>query len=122
MRLNDDGKTVAAADMLVLGVGEFRGGSQREERLDVLEDNIRRLGMDVENYRWYNVCAAGAALTTPASARLRADDNVHNRHGQHPRRVAVPENHRKRRLLIGAKRQSSEFRRSRNIAAPKLSY
>ncbi|NLZ36254.1 MAG: asparagine--tRNA ligase [Clostridiales bacterium] len=54
MRLNDDGKTVAAADMLVPGVGELCGGSQREERLDVLEDNIRRLGMDVENYRWYN--------------------------------------------------------------------
>ncbi len=54
MRLNDDGKTVAAADMLVPGVGELCGGSQREERLDILEDNIRRLGMDVENYRWYN--------------------------------------------------------------------
>ena len=54
MRLNDDGKTVAAADMLVPGVGELCGGSQREERLDILEDNIKRLGMDVENYRWYN--------------------------------------------------------------------
>ena len=40
--------------MLVPGVGRLCGGSQREERLDVLEDNIRRLGMDVENYRWYN--------------------------------------------------------------------
>jgi asparaginyl-tRNA synthetase len=54
MRLNDDGRTVAAADMLVPGVGELCGGSQREERLDILEGNIKRLGMDVENYRWYN--------------------------------------------------------------------
>ena len=53
MRLNDDGKTVAAADMLVPGVGELCGGSQREEREDVLMANIRRLGMNADNYRWY---------------------------------------------------------------------
>ncbi len=53
MRLNDDGKTVAACDLLVPGVGEIVGGSQREERRDVLEDKIRALGMDVENYDWY---------------------------------------------------------------------
>ena len=53
MRLNDDGKTVAAADCLVPGVGEIVGGSQREERLDVLEGRIRELGMRPEDYRWY---------------------------------------------------------------------
>ncbi len=53
MRLNDDGKTVAAADMLVPGVGELIGGSQREERLDVLEARIKELGMNPEDYWWY---------------------------------------------------------------------
>ena len=53
MRLNDDGKTVAAADCLVPGIGEIIGGSQREERLDVLENRIRELGMDPKDYWWY---------------------------------------------------------------------
>ena len=53
MRLNDDGKTVAAADMLVPGIGELIGGSQREERLDVLESRIEELGLDKKAYWWY---------------------------------------------------------------------
>ena len=53
MRLNDDGKTVAAADCLVPGIGEIIGGSQREERLDVLEARIKELGMKPEDYWWY---------------------------------------------------------------------
>ena len=53
MRLNDDGKTVAAVDMLVPGIGELIGGSQREERLDVLEGRITELGMKPEQYDWY---------------------------------------------------------------------
>ncbi|MCL2405368.1 MAG: asparagine--tRNA ligase [Defluviitaleaceae bacterium] len=53
MRVNDDGKTVAAADLLVPGVGELIGGSQREERLDVLEDSIKRFGLKPEDYDWY---------------------------------------------------------------------
>lgn len=53
MRLNDDGKTVAAADCLVPGIGEIIGGSQREERLDVLERRIAELGMDAGQYRYY---------------------------------------------------------------------
>ncbi|NLU24378.1 MAG: asparagine--tRNA ligase [Clostridiales bacterium] len=53
MRLNDDGKTVAAADCLVPGIGEIIGGSQREERLDKLESRIRELGMKPEDYWWY---------------------------------------------------------------------
>ncbi len=53
MRLNDDGKNVAAADCLVPGIGEIIGGSQREERLDVLESRIRELGMKPEDYWWY---------------------------------------------------------------------
>lgn len=53
MRLNDDGKTVAASDLLVAGVGELIGGSQREERLDMLETAIRERGMEPEDYSWY---------------------------------------------------------------------
>ena len=53
MRLNDDGKTVAACDLLVPGVGEIIGGSQREERLDILEARMDEIGMNRELYDWY---------------------------------------------------------------------
>ncbi len=53
MRQNDDGKTVAAVDMLVPGIGELCGGSQREERLNVLINRIKELGMNEEDYAWY---------------------------------------------------------------------
>ena len=53
MRLNDDDRTVAAVDLLVPGIGEIIGGSQREERLEVLERRLRESGMDEESYRWY---------------------------------------------------------------------
>lgn len=53
MRLNDDGKTVAAVDLLVPGVGEIIGGSQREERYDVLKNRIEADGMDINDYWWY---------------------------------------------------------------------
>ncbi len=53
MRLNDDGKTVAAMDMLVPGVGEIIGGSQREERLEMLQARMQELGLKEEDYWWY---------------------------------------------------------------------
>jgi asparaginyl-tRNA synthetase len=53
MRLNDDGKTVAAMDMLVPGVGELIGGSQREERLDMLLDAMKKFNLKEEDYWWY---------------------------------------------------------------------
>ncbi|MEZ4386061.1 MAG: asparagine--tRNA ligase [Candidatus Krumholzibacteriia bacterium] len=53
MRLNDDGKTVAAMDVLAPGIGEIIGGSQREERLDVLDARIREMGLPLESYWWY---------------------------------------------------------------------
>ena len=53
MRLDDDGKTVAAADCLVPAIGEIIGGSQREERLDVLEKRMGELGLDPKDYWWY---------------------------------------------------------------------
>lgn len=53
MRVNDDGKTVRAMDVLVPGVGEIIGGSQREERLEVLEDRMREQELDLDEYWWY---------------------------------------------------------------------
>lgn len=53
MRLNDDGKTVAATDLLVPGIGEIIGCSQREERLDVLRERMIALDMHMEDYEWY---------------------------------------------------------------------
>ena len=53
MRLNDDGETVTAMDLLVPGIGEIVGGSQREERLQVLEENMRRHNMNPADYKWY---------------------------------------------------------------------
>ncbi|ALN61959.1 asparaginyl-tRNA synthetase [Lysobacter antibioticus] len=53
MRLNDDGKTVAAMDVLAPGIGEIIGGSQREERLDVLDTRMAQFGLDPAHYDWY---------------------------------------------------------------------
>ena len=53
MRQNADNKTVAAMDLLIPGVGELIGGSQREERLDVLTQRIEELGLDAGDYWWY---------------------------------------------------------------------
>jgi len=53
MRLNDDGKTVTAMDLLVPGIGEIVGGSQREERLEVLKANLRQHKMNLADYKWY---------------------------------------------------------------------
>jgi asparaginyl-tRNA synthetase len=53
MRLNDDDRTVAAMDVLAPGIGEIIGGSQREERLDVLDRRIEGMGLETESYWWY---------------------------------------------------------------------
>lgn len=53
MRLNDDGKTVAAMDVLAPGIGEIIGGSQREDRLSVLESRMKEYGLNADNYQWY---------------------------------------------------------------------
>ncbi len=53
MRLNEDGRTVAAVDCLAPGIGEIIGGSQREERLDILEQRMDELGLDKSGYQWY---------------------------------------------------------------------
>ena len=53
MRLNDVGRTVAAMDVLASGIGEIIGGSQREERLEVLDRNMAERAIDREHYAWY---------------------------------------------------------------------
>lgn len=53
MRINDDGKTVAAMDVLAPGIGEIIGGSQREERLDVFDRRLEEMGLNKEDYSWY---------------------------------------------------------------------
>jgi asparaginyl-tRNA synthetase len=53
MRLNDDGRTVAAMDVLAPGIGEIIGGSQREERLDRLDERMAEVGIDRDNLGWY---------------------------------------------------------------------
>ncbi len=53
MRINEDGRTVAAMDLLLPGIGEIIGGSQREERYDILVSRMRELHLDLEEYRWY---------------------------------------------------------------------
>ena len=53
MRVDDDGRTVAAMDILVAGIGELVGGSQREERLEVLTTRMTSAGLDLEQYSWY---------------------------------------------------------------------
>jgi asparaginyl-tRNA synthetase len=53
MRVNDDSRMVAAMDVLAPGIGEIIGGSQREERLDVLDGNMAERGIDREHYAWY---------------------------------------------------------------------
>ena len=53
MRVNDDDRTVAAMDLLAPGIGEIIGGSQREERLGVLDRSMAERGIDREHYAWY---------------------------------------------------------------------
>jgi len=53
MRMNDDGKTVAAMDVLAPGIGEIIGGAQREERLDVLDARLAEMNLDQADYWWY---------------------------------------------------------------------
>ena len=71
MRLNEDGKTVAAMDVLAPGIGEIIGGSQREERLDVLDARMAETGLNKEDYWWYRIPASvwasnASSLTSPA--------------------------------------------------------
>ena len=103
MRLNDDGKTVAAADCLVPGIGEIIGGSQREERLDVLEARIKELGMNPEDYWWYlDLRRYGSCKHAGFGLGFERMVMYLTGIAQHPRRPPPPQNRRQRRFLIPA--------------------
>jgi len=68
MRQNPDGKTVAAMDVLVPKVGEIIGGSQREERLEVLEGRMKDMGIPLENMQWYLDLRRYGSAPMPGSA------------------------------------------------------
>ncbi len=91
MRLNDDERTVAAMDVLAPGIGEIVGGSQREERLDVLDARIVEMGLDPARLR---LVPRPAPLRHRAPRRLRPGlrprPRLRHRHGQHPRRHPLP--------------------------------
>ena len=94
MRGNDDGKTVAAMDVLAPRIGEIIGGSQREERHDVLLEKIRAHGRSRPERRGLLVVSGSAPLRRRPARRLRpglrAHDDVPDRHEEHPRRDSLP--------------------------------
>jgi asparaginyl-tRNA synthetase len=72
MRVNDDGRTVAAMDVLAPGIGEIIGGSQREERLDLLDSSMAERSIDKEHYAWYRDLRRYGTVPHPwASAMVR---------------------------------------------------
>ena len=84
MRLNDDGKTVRAMDVLFPGIGEIVGGSQREERYDMLMEKVRKMGMNEKELWWYlDTRRFGTAPHSGLRTRIRTSGSVRNRHGQH---------------------------------------
>jgi asparaginyl-tRNA synthetase len=91
MRLNDDGKTVAAADCLVPGIGELCGGSQREEREDVLAGRIEETGMDPKDYWWYlELRKYGTAPHSGFGMGFERLIMYLTRNPEHPRRAPFP--------------------------------
>ena len=102
MRLNDDGRTVRAMDVLVPKVGEIIGGSQREERLDVLEMRMKEQNLNPESYWWYlDLRRYGTVPHSRFRLGRRAGLALHHRHGQHPRRDPLSAHAGKRGVLAG---------------------
>ena len=100
MRVNDDGHTVRAMDVLVPKVGEIIGGSQREERLDVLEERMKEQELDPESYWWYlDLRRYGTVPHAGLRPGAGAGRAVRHRHGQHPRRDPLPAHAGQRRFL-----------------------
>ena len=98
MRMNDDGKTVAAMDVLAPGIGEIIGGSQREERLDYLDRRLAELHLDPQVYWWYrDLRRYRHRAARRVRPRARAHDHLRDGHGEHPRRDSVPAHARARR-------------------------
>ena len=97
MRCNDDGKTVRAMDVLVPRVGEIIGGSQREERLDVLTERLQECHLNPDDYWWYlDLRRYGTVPHSGFRAGAGAGHAAHHGHGQHPRRDPLSANAEKR--------------------------
>ena len=100
MRANDDGKTVRAMDVLAPRIGEIIGGSQREERYDVLLDKIRAQGLNEAAYWWYlELRKYGTRPARRVRPGLRAPDALPHRHEEHPRRDPLSAHARQRGVL-----------------------
>ena len=85
MKMNEDGKTVAAVDCLVPGIGEIIGGSQREDDYDKLLARINELGLREEDYEFYlDLRKYGSRKTCGIQTRIRALRDVSDRYVQHP--------------------------------------
>ena len=104
MRMNDDGKTVAAMDVLAPGIGEIIGGSQREERLDHLDRRLAELHLDPQGLL---VVPRSAPLRHRAARGLRpwprAHDHLRDGDGEHSRRDSVSAHAGSRRVLGGVR-------------------
>ena len=86
MRLNEDGKTVRAMDILFPGIGEMVGGSQREERLDVLKEKMKALDIDEEELWWYlDLRKYGTAVHSGFGLGFERLGDVYDRNGQYSR-------------------------------------
>jgi asparaginyl-tRNA synthetase len=100
MRLNEDGKTVAAMDVLAPGIGEIIGGSQREERLDVLDARMAEMGLNKEDYWWYrDLRRYGTVPHSGFRSGLRASDRLRDRRAERPRCHSVPADPAQRDIL-----------------------
>jgi aspartyl/asparaginyl-tRNA synthetase len=95
MKLNDDGKTVRAMDVLVPGVGEIIGGSEREDRADVLGERMREFGLEPEHYQWYLDFRSARGLWPGP----RTTCAVYHRHGEYSRCCGLSAHAGSRKIL-----------------------
>ena len=110
MRANDDGRTVAAMDVLAPGIGEIIGGSQREERLEVFDERLRASGLDPSDYGWYrDLRRYGSAPHAGFRPRLRARARLRHRRREHPRGLPVPPRPAPRRFLTPGRARAFVF-------------
>ena len=113
MRMNDDGKTVAAMDVLAPGIGEIIGGSQREERLDYLDRRLAELHLDPKAYWWYrDLRRYGTVPHAGFGLGLERTIIYATGHGQYPGRHSVSA-HAGTRGLLNADSQSDSERHER---------
>ena len=101
MKLNEDGKTVRAMDLLAPGIGEIIGGSQREDNLEALEKRMDEVGLKKEDYSFYlDLRRFGSLPTFRIWTWIRKNDDVYHRYDKYKRRNTIPKNTRKCSILI----------------------